>query len=140
MSELHDRITDTMSRGLHCSQTMLLLANEVRGAHNPDAIRAVGGLGGGMFCGKNCGTLTGGAAILGLYGARGEPGDEPSYDYRAAVKELVAWFEGEFGSVECRDLVSEEREERLRICPGFVEKTFLKCMEILEAAGIDPNE
>lgn len=140
MDELQMRITDLMSQGLHCSQVIMLLACEVRGVDDPGAVRAAGGLGGGMFCRENCGTLTGGAAVLGFYGARGGPGDEPDYDYRAAVKELVAWFETEFGSIECRDLVSEEREDRLRVCPAYVERTFLKCMEILDAYGVDPNQ
>ena len=126
-----------MSKGMHCSQAMMLVMNELREIDNPDLVRASGGLGGGMFSGENCGALTGGACILGLFGARSAINDEPVYDYHTAIKELVKWFSAEFRSIECNDLALEESGERLEACKEIVVKTFNKCLEILDENGVD---
>jgi len=140
VNELNRRILELIGHGFHCSQIMLLLSHEMRGVENPELIRALGGLGGGMFCRKNCGTLTGGSCLLSSFGARGSIGDEPKLPYRKMAISLVEWFQNEFGSITCEDLVEFEKEKILEKCPEIIEKTFIKCMDMLTEAGVDVND
>ncbi len=137
--ELNERIMELIQGGYHCSQVMMQLSLDLREREEPFTIRALGALGGGMFAQRTCGTLTGGVAMLSSYFTRAEGEPEPR-EYRECAAELVAWYEEEQGSLECRDIVTFELEEILKVCPGLMERTFLKCIEILEAHNIDPTE
>jgi len=138
MTDLTDYILELLDQGYHCSQVMMQLALDMRGEDNPVLVRAMGGLGGGMYLHHNCGTLTGGACVLSSYVPREEGEPEPEI-YKDMVRELVSWFESEHGSIQCRDLVAEDRESIMAFCPGLMERTFLKVLEILQAHGFDPQ-
>lgn len=135
--ELKERIWQLLGEGLHCSQVMMQLSLDYRGMDEPFTIRALGALGGGMFARRTCGTLTGGVAMLSSYFKREEGEPEPT-EYQELARELTEYFEQENGSIECRDLVEFDREKIMQFCPGLIERTFIKCIEILEAHGIDP--
>lgn len=136
MSSLSDRIMELSGMGYHCSQIIMQLSLDLREAENEQMIRALGALGGGMFCQDNCGTLTGGVCVLGSYCPREEGEPEPT-EYQDMAKELVQYFEETNGSVNCRDLVNFDRESIMAFCPGLIERTFEKIVEILEDHGID---
>ncbi|NLT58282.1 MAG: C_GCAxxG_C_C family protein [Clostridiales bacterium] len=142
MDELDARIAElfTGADGLNCAQAIMQLSLELRGEHNPGLIRALGGLGGGLGCGKSCGTLLGGCCLLASYGARGALGERERFDCRALVAQLVAWFEQAYGSTDCRDLVAPDPMAIMDVCPGLIRATFLRCMDILNDAGVDPAE
>ncbi|MDR3149920.1 MAG: C-GCAxxG-C-C family protein, partial [Oscillospiraceae bacterium] len=93
----------------------------------------------GLHMGLNCGTLAGGCCMLSSYLSRGGEDDEDAGPYKAMVIKLVDWFNTRFGAVNCSQLVSVDREERLEKCSGFIAETFIKCLEILEENGIDPR-
>lgn len=139
MPDLNEMVMEQLQKGLHCSQTMMQLSLELREIEEPFTIRALGALGGGMCVQGTCGTLTGGLCVLSSYVPRpaGEP--EPTL-YKEMAKELVEWFQQEYGSLECRDLVPYEREKILAFCPGLMARTFEKVLEILEKNGIDPTQ
>ena len=64
-------------QGFYCSQILILQGLELMGKSNPDLVRAMQGLAGGMgFSGEICGALTGGACLLGLYAGKGLPEQE----------------------------------------------------------------
>lgn len=136
---LQERIQELILHGYHCSQIMMQLSLDLRNREEEFTIRALGALGGGMFAQRTCGTLIGGVLLLSSYFKRGEGEPEPT-GYQQCAKELVEWFEQEFKSIECRDIVVFDKEEILRTCPGVMEKTFIKCLEILEENQIDPEE
>ncbi|MDR2181012.1 MAG: C-GCAxxG-C-C family protein [Synergistaceae bacterium] len=138
MGELEEKILREMQRGFHCSQVMMRLSMEMRGIDDPFTIRALGALGGGMASQRACGTLTGGACVLSSYFPRGEGEPEPD-GYKELVREFVNWFEGENGSLECGDLVENDRMTRLAFCPGLMAKSFEKIVEMLEDHNIDPS-
>ena len=141
MDELLTKIEGMFADGMHCSQIMLQLACEMRDKENPDLIRAMGGLGGGLFKrDKICGSLLGGCAIMGLYGAKSGPEDEIKFDYKKAVMELTDWYEGEFGSIICNEIVEDDRMKVLNTCPAITCKAFIRCMEMLDELGIDTSE
>jgi C_GCAxxG_C_C family probable redox protein len=138
MSALEDKILEEMRKGYHCSQVMMRLSMETRGIDDPFTIRALGALGGGIASQRACGTLTGGACALSSYFNRGEGEPEPD-GYKELVREFVSWFESENGSLECGDLVENDRTKRLAFCPGLMERAFGKIVEILEEHDIDPS-
>lgn len=139
MGAMDDRIMEHLLNGLHCSQVMMQLSLELRQREEEFTIRALGALGGGMFCQRTCGTLTGAVAMLSSYYSR-EAGQPEPIGYKEPSKQLVQWFEQEYGSLECRELVVFEKEQIMQKCPGMMACTFAKCMEILEENGVDPYE
>lgn len=139
MDELQNSVVELFRQGYHCSQVMMLFSLDLRQIENPLLVRAMGGLAGGMFRQHNCGTLTGGACVLASYVPRAEGEPEPRL-YWDMVRQLVDWFEEAHGSVECKDLVEMKTESIMQTCPAIVAATFEKCLEILQANGIDPYE
>lgn len=139
MSNLNERILELLGQGYHCSQVEMLLSMDLRDTENPELVRALGPLGGGMFCQKTCGTLTGAVCVLGSYVQRDDGEPEPT-SYQPMAQELVKWFEETNGSVNCGDLVEFNMESIMQFCPGLMERTFEKTVEILEKNGIDIYE
>ena len=66
--ELFDRMLELSGQGFYCAQILLILALEAEGKENPDLVRAMSGLNGGLgFSGNVCGALTGGCCLLGHF-------------------------------------------------------------------------
>jgi hypothetical protein len=66
------RIAELLLDGYTCSHILVKLALEAQGHGNPDLVRAMSGLALGMGQGFNCGSLTGGCCLLGLYGGKAD--------------------------------------------------------------------
>jgi C_GCAxxG_C_C family probable redox protein len=139
MSDLGDKVREALQKGYHCSQTMMQLSLDLRRLSNPLLIRAMGGLGLGMFSTETCGALTGSVCVISSYFPRNEGENEPSA-YQAPVHELVAWFKDQFGSLGCFELVKNDREQMRRFCPALMEQCFAKIEEILEDHDIDTTQ
>ena len=93
------RMMELSQQGFYCSQIMIIMALEAQGKSNPDLVRAMSGLLGGIgFCGKTCGTLTGGACLIGLYAGKGTVEEQPDSRLYLMMSELVEWFEKEYSS------------------------------------------
>ena len=70
--DLYERIAELGSMGYHCSQMMMIMTLETIGEENPQLVKALGGLGGGIgYCGDTCGCLTGGACAIGYFPGTG---------------------------------------------------------------------
>jgi C_GCAxxG_C_C family probable redox protein len=120
-------------------------------ANNPELIKAVGALGGGIASsGKVCGILTGGVVFLSsLYGKETPEGRDHPRMWRLTYK-LNKKFEElarEYGGVDCRDIARvdwKDREAvksfysdpagRRSICRRLVGETARALGEILEGA------
>lgn len=144
MSEEIARITQLHMQGFHCSQILMIVGLEQQGKSNPDLVRAMNGLAGGLgFTGKNCGTLTGGVCLLSLYGGRGELEERENHHLNKMIQELVDWFEEtfatEYGGIDCQHIMNNDPWNRLTRCPDVVIKTYLKVKEILEDNGFLPT-
>jgi C_GCAxxG_C_C family probable redox protein len=141
MSQLH-------MQGFHCSQILLMVGLERMGKSNPDLVRAMHGLAGGLgFQGRNCGALSGGACLLGLYAGRGELEERENHLLNLMIQELVEWFEETFGKnyggIDCENIVQKDPWNRMTRCPNLVVETYGKVMELLEENGFisaDNNE
>lgn len=132
-------------QGFNCSQIILLLGLEARGKTNPDLVRAMTGLGGGLgFAGKNCGALTGGVCLLSLYAGRGTAEEREHDQFLLMVEELVQWFEEEtgqaHGGINCAEIIGDDLANKTVAprCGSIVSGTYTKVREILTANGIDP--
>jgi len=133
------KIREFSSHQFCCSQIQMCLALELKGNENPELIKAMSGLCRGMGeSGKDCGALTGGACAIGLFCGHGETGETSSENLNKMVKELVEWFEKEYGSVECYDLIEGDFDKkRKELCPYIVQNTFENAVRIMLENGVE---
>ena len=119
-----------------CAETLVRFGLGLRGEENEAFACASAALCGGMYAGWNCGALTGGALLLGMFARSRE-------ERRGLVQELAAWFDEtygmEYGSVNCEDIAEGGRLAPQR-CPALVEAAGEKCAELLRARGLLPQE
>jgi C_GCAxxG_C_C family probable redox protein len=131
-----DRAAAVKSRfldGYACSQAILSEYGPLFGLDRETALRVSAGFAGGMRRGKTCGAVAGAVMALGLKFCGPCP-EKPEDRKRAydAVQEFMAKFAGEYGCVECRDLLGVDistaeglqaaKEKNLfeSVCPEFV--------------------
>lgn len=129
------RMAELSLQGYGCSQILLILSLEAQRKTNPDLVRAISGLHSGLFSGKLCGALSGGACILALQGGRAEPSQVEDPRLPFLVQQLVEWFELEFGEhgIDCADLVGDDPRKRLSVCPKLVLAVAEKVSALLES-------
>ncbi len=119
-----DNVVPELRRnGMCCAQVMLHAGLTMRGEQNDQLVHAVRTLCTGMQQKKTCGAITGGAVMLGLW-------DSPKAG--AMVRELNAWFEQEFGSTQCADLMAMRRENEKYSCNNLIRASIHKCQDMLE--------
>ena len=137
------RVMELAMKGYQCSQILMVLALESLGKTNEDLVRAMSGLLGGMGCGKTCGALTGGCSVLGLFAGWGTPDGTPDERLLPMITEFVEWFETEFkqryGSIECADIIGEDKRYRMARCPLIVTESMTRLKEILADYNYDFN-
>lgn len=139
------RMLEMAGQGFYCSQILLLLGLEAQGKQNPDLIRAMTALAGGIgFSGDACGSLTGGACLLGLYAGRGMPEEEEDPRLNSMISELVDWFTQEhsalYGGIHCDDILAGDPDNQRIRCPGIVTNTYEKVRSLLVENGFDLAE
>lgn len=129
-------------QGFYCSQIILLQGLEMTGKSNPDVVRAMHGLAGGLgFAGELCGALTGGASLLGLYAGKGTPeqSEDPRLDFM--IQDLVKWFKAEyaeqFGGIRCEEILAGNSQNKTIRCPLMVMGVLQKVKELLVENGYD---
>ncbi len=135
--ELRERLMELGFSGFECSQMMMAVALEMDGQDNPDLIRAMSGLTGGMgHSGGVCGALTGGCCVLGLLTGKGDPEEMEHNDSRKILQSYIAWFEeswgNRFGSSLCRDIVGGDFSKCMTVCLPVIESCCEKIMELAE--------
>lgn len=139
--DLFDRMLELSGRGYYCAQIILILAMELEGKEDPDLIRAMSGLNGGLgFSGNLCGALTGGCCMLGYFTGKGEDEEIEDPDSGAMIRELVSWFQqeigGMYGGCLCSDILEGNPMNKMQRCPQVVEGVFTKCMELIQEKGL----
>jgi C_GCAxxG_C_C family probable redox protein len=136
------RMLELSQQGFTCSQILLTLGLEAQGKANPDLVRAMHALAGGIGgCGDVCGTLTGGACLLGLYAGRGSAEEPEDPRLNLMVAELVAWFvdkyEQLYGGIHCADILAGDPQNKTARCPEIVASTYEMVKELLVVNGFD---
>ncbi|HBS59234.1 MAG TPA: hypothetical protein DEA44_08210 [Firmicutes bacterium] len=144
MSNEMARIAQLHAQGFHCSQILVILGLEQQGKTNPDLVRAMTGLAGGLgFTGRVCGALTGAVCLLGLYAGRGEVEERENHLLNAMIEQLVDWFDErfgkEYGGADCEVILQDDPWNKLTRCPGLVTECYVKAKELLEENGFMPS-
>jgi C_GCAxxG_C_C family probable redox protein len=142
MNEEMIRMIQLAQQGFHCSQILLIMGLEARGRENPDLVRSMAGLAGGLgFSGEVCGVLTGGACLLGLYAGRGTAEEEEDERLNLMISELVEWFSDKygqaFGGIRCENILGDDPAARTTRCPGMVLETYNQVRTLLVKHGFD---
>jgi C_GCAxxG_C_C family probable redox protein len=125
--------------GYCCAQIMMKMALDEEEKENDDLIRALNGLCMGIGNSqKTCGVLTGGIAVLSLYAGKGSEKEYSRPGYSDMVDEFTEWFETEFNSTQCADLIGVcsmkdylTRQEYRMKCGDMLVKSYGKVREIL---------
>lgn len=134
------RMVELAGHGFYCSQILLFLGLDAQGKENPDLIRAMSGLAGGLgFSGDTCGALTGGACLLGLYAGRGKPEEEEDPRLNLMINELADWFTAEYsqlyGGIRCKDILADDPRNQAMRCPALVSSTYDRVKSLLAENG-----
>ncbi|GKT08486.1 DVU_1555 family C-GCAxxG-C-C protein [Desulforhabdus sp. TSK] len=136
------RMLQLAQQGFQCSQILLLMGLEAQGKDNVDLVRAMSALAGGLgFSGDICGTLTGGACLLGLYAGRGRADEEEDPRLKIMIGELVEWFTmehgGKYGGIRCETILGDDPRSRTTRCPSMILGTYQKVKDLLVQNGFD---
>ncbi len=136
------RMMELAQQGFHCSEILLLMGLEAQEKTNPDAVRAVSSLAGGIgSSGDICGAFTGGACLLGLYAGRGAPEEEEDSRLRIMISELLDWFSTEqekrYGGIHCSEITEDDPQNMPIRCPQIVTAVYRKVRAILDQHGFD---
>lgn len=138
-----EHLAQLRKKGFYCSQILLILGMEYQGKKNPDLVRAMHGLAGGLgFSGEICGALSGGACLLGLYAGKGLPEEQENPLLNFMIEDLVKWFKQEhgqrFGGIRCEDILDRPGVKHFSsTCPTLVLTTLQKVKELLVENGFD---
>ena len=134
--DLMERMLELSQQGYYCAQILLILAMEAEGKENPDLVRAMGGLNGGLGnSGRICGCLTGGACFLSYYAGKGETDELPHPDCDAVIQEFCSWFQeytAEYGGTDCQCILEGDSRNKIQRCPMVMEAVLEKCIALLE--------
>ncbi len=137
------RVFKLSAQGYCCTQIMLKMALEEEDAINEDLIRSANGLCNGIAGGqKTCGILIGGIMIFGLYGGKGKDEEYYKENYGDMVHEFIDWFEEEFESTDCVDIIGvnkfDDGESSYMVkCGDIIGKSYEKVIEILIENGYE---
>lgn len=132
-----DEVMRLLSQRFHCSQIMMKLGMEAKGLDDPALLKAMNGLAGGLGGrGKNCGALTGGVAMFGLFAGRGTELDVEDPILMEMSGQFVDWFEDTFGSANCDDILQGNTANIPQTCPALICAAAQKAFEILEDYGL----
>jgi C_GCAxxG_C_C family probable redox protein len=101
-----DFASDCFKQGIDCSQIVLGYAAEKVGLSDEDALKVSSAFGGGMWCGRTCGAVTGALMALGMKYGFSEPGmTEQKNTLLTKRAEFEQKFTAEQGSVVCKDIL-----------------------------------
>jgi C_GCAxxG_C_C family probable redox protein len=97
---------DCFKTGIDCSQIVLGYAAQKVGLNSSDALKISSAFGGGMWCGRTCGAVSGALMALGMKYGYSEP-DMPEQKNNMLAKkaEFEKKFAAEYGSVVCKDIL-----------------------------------
>ncbi|MCE1237296.1 MAG: C-GCAxxG-C-C family protein [Hyphomicrobiales bacterium] len=137
------RIAELLFSGLKCSHILMKLALEAQGRDDPDLVRVMSGLALGMGQGFNCGALSAGCCVLGLYAGRGSEVEAEDPRFAAALDAFSGWFHASakqrFGGIDCADIMKFDPALKAERCPALIVEVWDKLKEVLTEQGIDPT-
>jgi len=126
--------------GYCCSQILIIMYLESKGMENVQLVKAMAGLCAGVGnTGKTCGIITGGACLLGIYAGKGIDIEIRDDNLKKMIQKFVEWFEDEFESTECVDMITVDVLNDINYneaypikCGNTMQKSYNKINEILK--------
>lgn len=136
MSDYLDEMLALYEQGYDCAQILMRMVLDAEGKENPDMIRALAGLNGGIGgSAGTCGCMTGGACLLAYYAGKGADDETAHKDYQDMMLKFTEWFKeytAEYGGVECYQILDGDNRNKIQRCPLIMEATLEKCLTLLE--------
>lgn len=136
MSDYLEEMLSLYEQGYDCAQILMRLVLDAEGKSNPDLIRALAGLNGGIGgSGDTCGCLTGGACLLSYYAAKGADDETAHERYRDMMLQFTEWFKdytAEYGGTTCYQILDGDNRNKIQRCPLMMEATLESCLTLLE--------
>lgn len=134
--DIETRLIELAGQGMACSQMLMIMALEEAQIECPQAVRTVSGLCGGLgYCGRECGALTGGCAVLGFFAGKGTTEEEPELDFLTILREYVDWFINKYGKEDktcsCQTILGGDFDRAATVCLPLVASCYEKLMELL---------
>lgn len=128
------------SSGYCCSQILIIMYLESNEMENVSLVKAMAGLCAGIGnTGNTCGIVTGGACLFGLYAGKGIDIETRDNNLKKMIQKYVQWFEEEFESTQCVDMITVdvlndmEKNEGYPIkCGNAIQKSYNKINELLK--------
>ncbi|NLW65796.1 MAG: C_GCAxxG_C_C family protein [Clostridiales bacterium] len=116
--------------GFSCGQIVATFLSEICGFDEKAARAALGGFGGGMYCGETCSAAVGAVYSLGMYCNHCEYNDPQAGDKIVAMtKEFTEKFSAKHGSLACRDLC---KPTDLHKCGEYIDTAVSLVSELVE--------
>lgn len=136
------QINKLREQGYYCSQILIVMGLDLQGKSNPDLVRSMQSLAGGIgFTGNLCGALTGAACLLGLYAGKGKPDEESDGRLDLMLLDLVKWFKDNIGSrfagVDCNSIIDNDINNMRQRCPDIILSVYQKAKELLVEYGFE---
>ena len=141
MSDL-DRMRELKQQGFFCSQILMTLGLELQGKENPELIRAMNGLAGGLgFYGRNVRCLDGRRMFTRCLCRQRAADEEEDLKLNFMIEDLVKWFKAgygqDYGGIRCETILSGVPNGQATRCPVMVAGTLQKVKELLVENGFD---
>lgn len=140
MSDYLDDMLALYEQGYDCAQILMRLVLDAEGKTNPDLVRALAGLNGGIGgSASTCGCLTGGACLLAYYAGKGADEESAHPGYRDMMLRFTEWFEAytaEYGGSACYQILDGDNRNKIQRCPLIMAATLEQCMTLLEEEGL----
>lgn len=132
------------NEGFNCAETVLKIATEQWGIKDAIIPKIATAFGGGIGRkGSACGALTGGVMAIGARFGRSVGSDTASRDRSYALGlDFAKWFEKEFGSLICYDLIQcdlttpegreKQRAMRKEKCSRFITRAAQGVLDLVQ--------
>ena len=135
-SDFFTRMLKLSAQGFQCAQILMILALESDGKEDADLVRAAGGLNMGFSDTSGpCGALTGGCCFISYFTGKGDAEELGDPRLRDMLSEYAGWFRDEYGTAGgaciCREILQGNPENIAGRCPGIVQASYMKALEIL---------
>ncbi len=129
------RSRELFESGLYCAESIVLAMAESRGIESALLPRIATGFCGGVAdTGGMCGALSGAIMGIGLAVGRSTPDESTDSAYRL-TRQLLAEFEKEFGSINCRQLTGCDLGTRAGQRAFLEGRVYERCQRYVERAA-----
>lgn len=142
MDQVRNHVKKYRGMGYTCAESTLLAANEAwKLGLGPEAIKLMGGFGGGMHCGYVCGAISGGIAALSSKYLQGSGHSSPLLAIKCRL--FVNTVEERAGHLRCDELApiyktpEEDCDPTVMLIAGILDEVDAVEIDVPEHTGYD---